>query len=252
MCNSTEPLQKSHIIPRSYFRGLKKGSGQLYEVKSTTSVEVNLTNADPKENLLCRECEQYLSVTYERYGTRLLKDAKTQKGKETLTFNSFRYKEFYLYLISILWRASISNIDRYKHIDLGAQINDLLCHCVKHKKLMINAPLKLDHFFKISVIRLRDDSKQLNDHTLGKIMFDINVEFGERPSDGILYYFVVDGFLITYHLLPEENIEMVQVKKNFAQISSKSTMRIPIRDISEFKQIIDGLNAIRSKADEYR
>ncbi|MCK4743644.1 MAG: hypothetical protein KAT25_07470 [Sulfuriflexus sp.] len=252
MCNSSEPLKNSHILPRSYFRGLKKGSGQLYEVKSSADIEARLTNADPKEELLCSDCEQFLSINYEKYGTRLLKDTKVNPGKDTVTFKSFRYKEFYLYLISILWRASISNLERYEHIELGESINNLLCHCVRNNRLKIQTSLKLDHFFKISVIRLKDESQNLDDLTLRKVMFDMSVEFGEKPQDGILYYFSVDGFLITYHFSSEEDIHMVRTKRNFAQLLNRQNMTIPIRDISNFKQIVDGFNTIRSKSGEFR
>lgn len=247
MCRSSEPLQRSHILPRSYFKGLKKGCGQLYEVKASENTEARLTNADPKEELLCRDCEQFLSYNYEKYGTRLLKSSKIKAGKDIVTFKSFRYKEFYLYLISILWRASISNLDRYRHINLGGSINNLLCHCVKNIRMKINTSLKLDHFIKISVIRLKDDTNNLDDLTLRKVMFDLNVEFGENPEDGILYYFFVDGFLITYHFSAEEDIHKVRTKKNFAQLANRRDMKIPIIDISNFKQIVDGFNAIRSK-----
>lgn len=251
MCRSSEPLQKSHILPRSYFKGLKKGSGQLYEVKASENSETRLTNADPKEELLCSDCEQFLSNNYEKYGTRLLKNSKIKLGKDYVTFKSFRYKEFYLYLISILWRASISNLERYKHIDLGDSINDLLCHCVKNNRMKINTSLRLDHFFKVSVIRLKDASNNLDDLTLRKVMFDLNVEFGERPEDGILYYFSVDGFLVIYHFSPEEDIHKVRTKKNFAQLANRHNMKVPIKDISNFKQIVDGFNAIQSKAGEF-
>lgn len=251
MCSSSEPLQNSHIIPRSYFKRLKKGNGQLYEVKSSKDAEARLTNSNPKEELLCFDCEQFLSINYEKYGTRLLEDKKIKYDKDSVVFKPFRYKEFYLYLISILWRASISNLERYQHIDLGNSINSLLCHCIRNKKLKIQTSLRLDHFFRISVIRMKDDTRNLDDSTLRKVMFDINVEFGDKPEDGILYFFLVDGFLIIYHFSPEDDIHAIRTKKNYAQISNRQNMRIPISDISNFKQIVDGFNAIRLKANDF-
>ncbi|HZX16973.1 MAG TPA: hypothetical protein VFF22_08950 [Pseudomonas sp.] len=248
MCSSSEPLQNSHIIPRSYFRSLKNGCGQLYEVSSSEKVKSKLTNSDPKEELLCLNCEQFLSLTYEKYGTRLLKDEKIKYGKAFVIFKSFRYKEFYLYLISILWRASISKIARYDHIDLGNSINSLLCHCVKNNTIKIQTSLRLDHFFRISLIRIKDDTKKLDDNILRKAMFDINSEPSKNREDGVIYYFMVDGFLIIYHISCEDDTHKLRTKKNYAQISNTTNMKVPVSDISNFKQIADGFNSIRSKS----
>ncbi len=252
MCNASKTLQKSHIIPRSYFKSLKGNCGQLFSVTVDETSEAKLTNSDPKEHLLCRECEQYLSVNFEKYGTRLLKDRqKVKRSKDCVVFENFRFKEFYLYLISILWRASISSLPRYKHIDLGNEINHLLCHCLQENKIRIQTSLRLDHFFKISLIRIVDKTGQLDDEAIKKTMVDFNFERGEEIDDGMLYYFMVDGFLIIYHFSPEKDIHTVRTKKNFAQILNKNRLCVPISDLSNFKQLADGFASLTKQAIKY-
>jgi hypothetical protein len=252
LCNSESELQNSHIIPRSYFKNLKGKSGQLFFVSTDTEsgvVSSELSNSDPKEKLLCWECEQYISHNFEQYGTRLFKNhKKVTRTKQVVIFTHFRFKEFYLFLISILWRVSISSLPRYEHIDLGEKFNDLLRHCVKENKIKIQTSLRLDHFFKISVIRIVDKSKQIDDKAIKKILFDFNYEKGDVASDGMVWYFMIDGFLIIYNFSPEKDIHEVRTKRVYAQITNKHTLSVPISDITNFKQLVDGISSIRKQA----
>ena len=252
LCNCQNKLQESHIIPRSYFKSLKGKSGQLFIVSSDESIEPILSNADPKEELLCWGCEQFLNENYESYGTRLFKDhKKVKKTKDVVIFSHFRFKEFYLYLISILWRASVSNLPQYKHVDLGQQLNNLLRHCLREKKIKIQTSLRLDHFFKISVIRVIDKSMQLTDKDIKKVFIDLNFEKGKSSDNGIFWYFMIDGFLIVYHFSPEEDIHSVRTKRNYAQITNKQNLVVPISDISNFSQLSNGFSSLTRQAIDY-
>lgn len=249
LCDASQELQNSHIIPRSYFKGLKDNSGQLFTVSSDESAEITLANSDPNEKLFCRDCEQFIGVNYERYGTRLFKDhRKASKTKLAVEFHNFRFKEFYLFLISILWRASLSNLPRYDHISLGKSINDLFKHCLRNNTIKIQTSLRLDHFFKISVVRIVDKTNQLSDAQIKKIMMDLNVEKAESVEGGVLWYFMVDGFLIAYHFSPESDIHTVRTKRNYAQITNRSKLIVPIADVSEFQQISEAFKAITRQA----
>lgn len=155
LCLKEGELQKSHIIPRSYFKRLKKDDGKIMVVqegkKSITG------NFDPKEPMLCRDCEQFLSISYEHYGILVLRDHKNfRKNSDHIVIASFQYEKFYLYLISILWRASIAKHMYYDTVQGSENLDDLLRYCIAQKKLRINkvSGLRLDHFIKISVFKL--------------------------------------------------------------------------------------------------
>ena len=252
LCDTPCELQDSHIIPRSYFKGLKGQSGQRFCVSADESIDAKLTNSDPKEKLLCWECEQFISVNYERYGTRLFKDhRKAKRTKNVVEFRQFRFKEFYLFLISILWRASISGLARYKHINLGKPVNDLLKYCLKNNTIKIKTSLKLEHFFKISVVRITDKTGQLTDLEIKKTMMDLNIEKAKTVKGGTLWYFMVDGFLIAYHFSPESDIHTVRTKRNYAQITNRSKLSVPIADVSDFKQVSDAFISITKQAAKF-
>ncbi len=228
---------------------MKGKSGQLMLVSIDESVDPALSNADPKEKLLCRDCEQHINTCYEMYGTRFFKQhQKVTKTKERVVFNQFRYKEFYLYLISILWRVSVSSLRRYKHIELGEGLNNYLKYCLKENTLNINSHFKIDDYFKISVIRVVDKKNQLDDTLIKSIFFDYNCEYADTIEEGLIYYFMVDGFVIVYHFNPEESIDSLKTKRKYAQIVNGKKLVVPVSDIRNFKQFADGISMIINKA----
>lgn len=166
-------------------------------------------------------------------------------------FNQFRFKEFYLFLVSILWRASISNLPRYTHICLGKSINDLLKQCLIKNTIKIKTSLRLDHFFKISVVRVVDKTEQLPDNVIKKIMMDLNIEKAKSAKEGMLWHFMVDGFLIVYHLSPESDIHVVRTKRNYAQITNNNKLIVPIADISDFQKTYEAFTSISRHAVEF-
>lgn len=230
LCQFYKELKKSHIIPRSYFRSLKAGSGQLLKVTCGKDTRVLFGNYDPKEYLLCTDCEQFLSAHYEAYGTRVLKPGPlTRETAQYVELRGFRFKEFYLYLISILWRASISSI--FQTVSFPDNLNELMRHSIKNETIKIGTSLRLEHFIKISLVRLTDTTGQIDDHRIRRIIFEPMIEKGNTVEDGIVYYFAIDGFLIIYHLIANADIHKLRTTFNRAQIMNRNSMKVPIENI---------------------
>ncbi len=253
MCGKESELQKSHIFPRSYFRKLKAGNGQLLKVVIDDDSQPEKSNLDPKEPLFCRACEQFLSEKYEQYGTRILTNRKfATVKKDYVEFRSFRYKDFYLYLISIIWRASISSLDTFKHISFPEKHNNFLKQCLLEGKIKINTTLKLDHFIKISVIRIIDSKNEIDDIVIRKTMMNLNFEKGSTSDVGMIYYFMADGFLVAYHFTGEEDIHKLRVEKNRAQLRNLPNIKIPRVDFRQLSQIRSAFSSVTNKISEYR
>lgn len=230
LCISHKELKKSHVIPRSYFRSLKAGSGQLLKVTCEEDTKVLFGNYDPKEYLLCNECEQFLSARYEAYGTRALKPGPlTKETAQYVELRGFRFKEFYLYLISILWRASISSI--FRAVSFPDNLNELMRQSIKNETIKIDTSLRLEHFIKISLLRLTDTTSQIDDYKIRRIIFEPMIEKGNSIEDGIVYYFVIDGFLIIYHLNASTDIHKLRTSFNRAQITNRNSLKIPKENI---------------------
>lgn len=103
----------------------------------------------------------------------------------------------------------------------------------------------------MSVIRIVDNTKQLADDAIKKTFFDLNVEKSSSITGGMIWYFMVDGFLVVFHFSPEENIHAVRAKRNYAQITNRQKLVVPIADISNFRQLYDGFSSMAKQAVEF-
>jgi len=73
------------------------------------------------EKLFCRICEDVLKK-YEDYGKSVLYDnlkPKVRKLKSGVTIDDYDYKLFKLFVLSLLWRSSVSTLSMFSSIRLG-------------------------------------------------------------------------------------------------------------------------------------
>jgi hypothetical protein len=77
--------------------------------------------------LLCRKCEGIIQ-RYEDCGKSVLYDqAKTfiERNKKIFALEEYNYKLFRLFVLSLIWRASISSLEDCKLVDLGPYEDEL-------------------------------------------------------------------------------------------------------------------------------
>ena len=77
-----------------------------------------------KEPMLCWNCEQFLSTEYEDYAERNFFSKQLPKpslhGKtKRIEVKGLDYKKMKLFMLSILWRAGVTNHEFFKHVQLG-------------------------------------------------------------------------------------------------------------------------------------
>ncbi len=76
--------------------------------------------------ILCADCDNKLLGGYERYGSLILYDGHERTiqptrygpGLHAVRFGELDYRQFKLFLLSMLWKASISTLDDYQGVDL--------------------------------------------------------------------------------------------------------------------------------------
>lgn len=249
LCCGSDVLQKSHIIPRSYLKGLKNDSGQLISVTCDTTTMPKKVNSDPKENLLCESCERFLSDTYERYGTRLFKSSRgVKKERKYIEFNGFKYTEYYLFLISILWRASVSSLEEFSSVKLEKNIEDILSSCIRNKSIKLNTSFRLDHFVRISVLRVVDTQNGVGDDVIRNVLLHFGAEYGATPEDGMVYYFMISGFLICYFFYAGNDIHDVRTRRINGQLLNRPQIKIPKVELSSLKQVHNAFKFVYEKA----
>lgn len=252
LCGEESVLQKSHIIPKSYLKGLKKGAGQLMLVVCDETTPPKRTNSDPKEKLLCRNCERFLSDNYEKYGTRLFKSSRgVKKARKYVELNGFKYTEYYLFLISILWRASVSSLDEFSNVQLQDQLENILASAIKNKSIKLQTSLRLDHFVRISVLRVVDSKSGISDDVIRSVLLHFGVEHGETVQDGMVYYFMISGFLICYFLSVGKEIHDVRTMRIRRQLVNRTQIKIPKVELSDLKQVYDSFKVVYEKAQSH-
>lgn len=127
-CGENKKLIKAHIIPASFFKPLRADNGDVPYLMS------DLLGVFPKKSqtgvydrtILCRACEDKFAQ-WDEFGFKTLVDSAKQ-------LRSLRYQRKLLafilpqvdidqlkrFLLSVLWRASVSSQDFYKQVNLGA------------------------------------------------------------------------------------------------------------------------------------
>ncbi|EHR0248245.1 hypothetical protein CRN32_03920 [Vibrio vulnificus] len=199
LCDKEDILQNSHIIPSSIIKSVKKGDSQLYTLSRCSSLRYE--NADPKEYLLCRSCEQLLNRRYEKYGLELLKkSSNVTKHSNCIEFKKFKYQKWYLYYLSIIWRASISSLSDFQQVNLS-NLNDVLKQCIKKNTLRVSSEIDIDEFIKITMFRVTDKSHRLDELTIRNILMNLT-HVPVQESNEHLFFFMSSGFLVQFRLTP--------------------------------------------------
>lgn len=151
LCIKDEQLiKKSHIIPDFMYQDLYDSN---HRISSFTPYELLIGEAhiskpssgEYEEGILCADCDiKLLGQIYEDYASKMMygkslpeKDApicenyKSQDGLQFTICKNIDYKKFKLFLLSILWRASISSRPFFSEIQLGP-------HQEKIREMIIN------------------------------------------------------------------------------------------------------------------
>jgi hypothetical protein len=128
-CNQEKPaLAKAHIIPRSFFKSVR-GKGKY-------SVEMRVSEKAVKEKyhqagnydsrILCEECERKFSL-YDAHGhsvfTKVFEERRIYRdpaGRDCAYFlPDVDFRLLKLFVLGVLWRASVSSLDLFSNVDLG-------------------------------------------------------------------------------------------------------------------------------------
>ncbi|BCS98646.1 hypothetical protein DSLASN_42780 [Desulfoluna limicola] len=156
-CGKTDKLIKAHIIPESFFRGLRGEKKPIKIISNTPGIYPKRTPVGVyDENILCRECEDKFQEI-DNYGHKILianelQHEKLYQNRKLVGYkiHNVNQKLLKLFFISILWRASISTHYFYSKVDLGKLENQA-------KELIWNMHTGGDDDFSFVLSRFDDD-----------------------------------------------------------------------------------------------
>jgi hypothetical protein len=201
LCNLEKHLIKAHIFPDFLYKNLnlyvpdKKGQGRVHKaIKKENKFEYNdkgLPTGIYDSNILCLECDNYLNQEFENYSKRILFDEIFEQlvgQNDFKIFTQIDYTKFKLFILSIFWKASIS--EHFKGINLSLAVEEEI-------RLMLN----------------KKDAKEQED--FGTVLFylnepEITSEFLSdiktiKNQNKTSYAFIAGGILFYFYPV-QENI----------------------------------------------
>jgi hypothetical protein len=131
LCNRDSKVVASHIVPEFLYKALYDEKHRFIELSLKQGERDRLKQKGLREPLLCEQCEQKLSV-HEDYMSKLMHGGvpvSIDPDGEHLRLSGLDYQKLKLFQLSILWRASVSNLKPFAEVDLGpheAKIQEML------------------------------------------------------------------------------------------------------------------------------
>lgn len=121
LCLELGELQRSHVIPEFLFRALYDDKHRFHVISTDEAERNKYLQKGPREALLCADCEQRFS-RYERYASLTLSggiELGYQFEGPAVVLSGLEYKQFRLFQLSVLWRASASRDEFFGDVSLG-------------------------------------------------------------------------------------------------------------------------------------
>jgi len=118
LCGEEKQLIKAHVIPRQFFTRDRKRRVSVSKDKVFLSkCPVGIYD----EGILCGRCDGKLGDFDQEAQTLLLSDLSSYKCENAyiIPATKFDYKKLKLFFVSLLWRASVSSMPNFKHVNLG-------------------------------------------------------------------------------------------------------------------------------------
>ena len=126
-------LNCSHIISDFTYQDLYDENHKINKIQDLSNPMkfIRVSSGEYDKGILCEECEQKIGK-FENYAAVILFGGNIAKkemprfisqvnphGVEYISIQNIDYRKFKLFLLSLLWRASISKRDYFKHVRLG-------------------------------------------------------------------------------------------------------------------------------------
>lgn len=234
LCLQSNQLKKSHVVPNSVFRAIKKsnGTGSLISFDSSWSSLVARSQDSWSERLLCADCEQKIG-RYEKYGVEALRKALQSNAAGGMAiFKLHDYKCTKIFLTSILWRSAVAKGAPFSAVSLP----DDLCEEARisvHKESPLRPPR-----LGCMISRMRDCSgvDGFSDENLRQIVVS---PFRRDRKTGCSFVFVMEGFFLEF-FYPSVPFRIFQGAGAHRDVSS---FLIPDRSVFEVREFVELLVA---------
>jgi hypothetical protein len=239
LCQLEKQLRRSHILPEFMYQNLYDENPRRFH-----SLNVDLDDISKSSNkieqkgirefLLCDQCEGLISK-HEKYAAEtiyakndgnkayIINASKTDDGQYTLyDYAGFSYKQFKLFLLSILWRMLIS--EKFTEIKGEEEILERL-----RVAILTEDPLQFDDFgCLIQVIRYNEEQ------LAAKFILS---PYLTKDANSLVINQLVDGLMYSFYF----NSKDLTITKKDVFLKEDGTMKIIGRIIFNDPQLLESV-----------
>ena len=129
LCKRDADLKESHILSKFIYKPFKRVNGKMYVLVDDPSREIRQIQDGIKQYLLCGDCEARRSK-WETYFSNKWHRGELFGQSDPYTINGLNYPNFKLFLMSLLFMASVSDDPLFEDIRLIPSSFEKLRHMV--------------------------------------------------------------------------------------------------------------------------
>ena len=247
LCRKEKKLIEAHIIPKFMYKKMKDENHSFYDITYNLDTKETKSKKTQKEdydkNILCSDCDNgIIGGIYENYAKEALYGENLNPeiapkcenfmnpndGTEYSICKNIDYTKMKLFLLSLLWRASISARPTFNQVSIGIKHEEII-----RKMLYENIEPAETEYPIIITSFMRTENKLDNMIFQPKrIKYKDGLNGYSFLIDSLEFIFFVNS---TNHKLPE-----YVLKSTIRHIGEMTTLHLPIgSDIEFFKQILE-------------
>lgn len=143
LCLKDKDIRLSHVIPDFLYKTTYDEKHRALEINFNHPKKINLLQKGYREKLLCNDCEQFLNTNFEIYFNDLWYEKESRPdniSNNHVVLTGIDYGKFKLFLLSILWRSSISSHKAFRLIEVGEHQEKL-----RNKLINLDAGLECEY-----------------------------------------------------------------------------------------------------------
>lgn len=155
LCDKIKDLCDSHSIPDSALKYLfRRSSGKAISLIGDDETAIQYTQESWDVPLLCKSCEENLNESYDLYGLLVLRGnaCEVKKTSYGVTFTGIDKNRFRMFILSTIWRISISPHKCYGNIELPNELEEEL------KNGIVTQRQAKKSLFHVALYRMTDSS----------------------------------------------------------------------------------------------
>jgi len=220
LCLKDKKLIKAHIIPDFMHQKLYDSEHKLLKVQySKLGNSKKISTGEYDKDILCAECDNKISK-YESYASKVIYGGsflnekmpnfqimRNQFGLESTFITNVDYNEMKIFLLSILWRGSITKRSNYNDIALSSKDEEIIRQQILNEQA--GEPFEFPCLL-MTFLNIKDIHSDL-------------IASPRRNLNNTRFTFLINGIIFTYFISdsdkPADLLNECIIKKN-------NTMRI--------------------------